>query len=352
MKSLISIIIIVIVGLFTAFMIGFDVNSSNNPLVYDDEQNGLEQQIVIKFSHVVAENTPKGLAAQLFAKLVKEKTDGKVKVEVFPNGILYSDSGELDALITGEVQIIAPAYSKLSGLIPAWQVLDLPFAFPDHESVRNALDGEIGASLFQMLEEHNLKGLAFWSNGFKQISTNTKPLILPADFAGQEFRIMPSSVIEAQFEAFQAKTRRIPFNQTYHNLESGLIDGQENTISNIYSKRFYAVQKFLTISNHGYLGYSVIINKTFWDELPEDVKLAIDEAMNEATLRIRGQSIEINEQQLKQIREYPDIQIHDLSPAEKQLWIEKLEPVYDQFEPVIGEELMHSIKGLRERNEN
>ncbi|KPC98952.1 C4-dicarboxylate-binding periplasmic protein precursor [Geobacillus sp. BCO2] len=169
------------------------------PLVYDDEQKGLEKQIIIYFSHVVAENTPKGLAAQKFAELVEQKTNGRVKVEVFPNGSLYSDGEELDALLRGDVQMIAPSFSKVTELIPEWQVLDLPFLFRDEDDVRRVFTGKVGAELLRMLEAKGMKGLAFWSNGFKQMMSTTRPLIAPDDFRGLRFRIMPSEVIEKQF---------------------------------------------------------------------------------------------------------------------------------------------------------
>ncbi len=200
-------------------------------VVYDDEQKGLQKQIVIYFSHVVAENTPKGLAAQKFAELVKEKTNGRVKVEVFPNGSLYSDEEEIDALLRGDVQMIAPSVSKVTQLLPEWQVIDLPFIFESYDDVERAFTGEVGKRLLAMLEKKEMKGLALWGNGFKQVTSNRRLLIEPSDFSGLKFRVMPSEIIEKQFQLLGAKPIVVPFNHVYESLEKHAFDGQENTIS-------------------------------------------------------------------------------------------------------------------------
>jgi C4-dicarboxylate-binding protein DctP len=348
MKNYIWVLIFVSIGIIVAFMIGFDFQPITDPLAFDDEQDGLDEQIVIKFSHVVAENTPKGLAAQKFAELVHQKTNNKVKVEVFANGILYSDLNEIEALKEGSVQMIAPASSKLSTLFPEWQVLDLPFAFPTYEAVAEAFEGDIGVRLFKLLERESFKGMAFWNNGFKQVTSNQGPLIYPSDFKGQLFRIMPSEVIEAQFDALQARTSKIPFNQTYRHLENHEIDGQENTLSNIYSKKFYEVQQYMTISNHGFLGYAVLMNKDFWNGLPEDIQQRILEAVNETTQWIQEYAVQINQQTLDKIKADSSIQIHHLTPEEKSNWANHLNPIYTQFEPIIGSELMDEVRKIRD----
>lgn len=349
MKTLIGLSLFVIVGFISAFIIGFNPDQTDSKMAFDDEQSGIKDQIVIKFSHVVAENTPKGFAAQRFAELVGRKTDNRVKVEVFPNGILFSDKEELEALKDGKVQMIAPATSKLTSLFPKWQALDLPFAFPTHEAVEEALNGDIGKTLLDELKDEHIKGMAFWANGFKQMTSNRNALIKPNDFKDQSFRIMPSNVIEAQFAAFNATTERMTFNQTYHALEKGQIDGQENTLSNIYSKRLYDIQNYMTISNHGYLGYAVLMNESFWDRLPEDIQVAISESMDEATHWNQQNARQINEQKLDIIKENSDIKTHFLTLEEKREWINQVEPVYEKYEDIIGNQLMKEIRKIRDK---
>lgn len=314
------------------------------PLVYDDEQKGLQNQIIIYFSHVVAENTPKGLAAQKFAELVEQKTDGRVKVEVFPNGSLYSDGEELDALLRGDVQMIAPSFSKVTELVPEWQVLDLPFLFRNDDDVRRVFTGEIGAELLGMLEAKKIKGLALWSNGFKQMMSTTRPLIAPDDFRGLRFRIMPSEVIEKQFRLLGGEPVAVSFDHVYRALEQHEFDGQENTISNIYSKSFYKFQPYITISNHGYLGYAVMMNQAFWDHLPKDIQQKITEAMAEATQWNLQESKAQNERELQQLKRREDVHLYLLSETEKRRWERKLAPLYQEFTRQFGSRLLNEIK--------
>ncbi|MGG4000582.1 TRAP transporter substrate-binding protein [Anoxybacillus kestanbolensis] len=313
-------------------------------VVYDDEQKGLQKQIVIYFSHVVAENTPKGLAAQKFAELVKEKTNGRVKVEVFPNGSLYSDEEEIDALLRGDVQMIAPSVSKVTQLLPEWQVLDLPFIFESYDDVERAFTGKVGKRLLAMLEKKEMKGLALWGNGFKQMTSNRRLLIEPSDFSGLKFRVMPSEIIEKQFQLLGAKPIVVPFNHVYESLEKHAFDGQENTISNIYSKNFYQFQPYLTISNHGYLGYAVIVNQHFWDKLPKDIQQNIAEAMQETTAWNLNQSRKQNEAELEKMKQNSKMHIYELTKKEQEVWKQKFSPLYDEFEWEFGSELLHQIK--------
>lgn len=314
------------------------------PLVYDDEQKGLQNQIIIYFSHVVAENTPKGLAAQKFAELVEQKTNGRVKVEVFPNGSLYSDGEELDALLRGDVQMIAPSFSKVTELIPEWQVLDLPFLFRNDDDVRRVFTGKIGAELLGMLEAKEIKGLALWSNGFKQMMNTARPLIEPDDFRGLRFRIMPSEVIEKQFRLLGGEPVAVSFDHVYRALEQHEFDGQENTISNIYSKSFYKFQPYITISNHGYLGYAVMMNQAFWDRLPKDIQQKITEAMAEATQWNLQQSKAQNERELNELRQREDVHLYELSEREKREWERKFAPLYEEFAKRFGARLLDEIR--------
>lgn len=314
---------------------------------YDDEQEGLNEQIIIRFSHVVAENTPKGLAAQKFADLVQEKTNHKVKVEIYPNGILYSDGEEVDALVRGDIQMIAPTFTNMTEMVPSWQVLDLPFLFENDEHVERVFTGNVGKELIQMVNKNHMKGMTFWSNGFKQMTSNKKPLITPNDFKGQNFRVMPSKVLEKQFNLLGAKAVAQPFNNVYHSLEIHELDGQENTISNIYSKGLYKVQSNLTISNHGYLGYAVIMNDDFWKTLSPPVQNQINSALTETTTWIHKEAKKMNKTQLLEIQQSSSINIYTLTSEQKEEWKDKFLPLYKDKEKKIGTNLINKIKQER-----
>lgn len=349
MKTIFAIIFFISAGLLSAFFIGFDVNSATSPLNVDDEQEGLNDQVVIRFSHVAAENTPKGMAARQFARLVEEKTNGRVKVEVYPNGVLYGDINEWEAIEDGHVEMIAPATSKLTNRFPNWQVLDLPFAFPNHKAVQETYEGAIGETLMKDLDRENVKGMTFWYNGFKQITNNKQPIIHPQDFKRLHFRIMPSPVIKEQFERLQASSSVIPFNKTYKNLEVRFIDGQENTVSNIYSKRFYLQQRYMTLSNHGYLGYVVLINRSFWDNLPAELQEPIQEALRETTEWVKRHSIEINDRYKRALKRTNALEIHMLTKKEKKQWQNALQPVYEKVESDIPKELMEEVHRIQKK---
>jgi tripartite ATP-independent transporter DctP family solute receptor len=335
------------IAIITAIYIGFRPVLFTSPLAYDHEQEGMKERIIIKFSHVVAENTPKGMAAIKFANLVRETLGDRVEIQVYPNGILYSDTEATHALERGDIQLIAPASSHLTESFPEWMALDLPFAFANQAAVTDAFRGEIGAQLFHTLERQHLRGLAFWSNGFKQMTSSKQPLVNPSDFAGQRIRILPSALLEAQFHQLRAKPVVIPFNEVYRNLERGTIDGQENTISNIYTKGLYKVQSYMTLSNHGYLGYAVITNQKFWSSLPEDIRAELEAALSETTKWMNDFAVYINDLQLEEIKQTGGIAITELTEQERELWIRRLDPLYDQFSPMIGEDLVEDIRRLR-----
>lgn len=306
--------------------------------VNDSEQVSPEEKIVIKFSHVVSENTPKGLAAQRFATLVKERTMGRVEVQVFPNSTLYSDGDEIEALKSGTVQMIAPATSKLSRLSPQWQIFDLPFALNDEAEVHREMDGPTGEKLLSSLSASNIQGLAFWDNGFKQMTNGKRPLINPEDFGGLTFRVMINSqVLKRQFEELGAYPVEIQFNDLYHALETNLADGQENTLSNICSKKLYRVQPYLTISNHGYMGYVVMTNAKFWSSLPDDVRLTLESTLHEVTEWERQISAEKNRESMEEVVSYGKVQIHQLTEAERNKWFEALHPLHMEFRDITGE---------------
>lgn len=330
MKVNLKLILSLLVIIMVVFFLTRD-SFKNEIIYYDDDQEGLTEQIVIRFSHVVAENTPKGLAAQRFADLIYKKSNGRVKVEVFPNGSLYNDNDEMTALVQNNVQMIAPTFSKLTDINPDWGLLDLPFFFDSISSVEQTFTGEIGEYLLSSLEDNGIKGLALWSNGFKQMTGSKNPLLLPEDFIGQRFRIMPSPVVEHQFQLLGANAVATPFNTLYYALENDEMDGQENTFSNIHSKRLYELQRYMTISNHGYLGYGVIMNEEYWSELPTEIQLLILEAMAETTDWISKKSQSLNEQKLQEIEGYSEIEIYKLTKDQRKKWKEKLQPVYERF---------------------
>jgi tripartite ATP-independent transporter DctP family solute receptor len=352
MKAFWGICLFVLIGLATAVGFGFSSQFSISPSAYDDEQKGLGQEPVIKFSFSVAENTPKGLAAREFARLVQKKTNDHIKVELFPNSTLYNDTDELEALQRGSIQMIAPSFSNISEIIPEWMVMDLPFAFANEAAVDEAFNGEIGKLLFHTLEPKGIIGLGYWKNGFQQMTSNIGPLIHPADFSDLRFRILPSQVIESQFRLFKATAIPLPFNQVYRSMETGIVDGGENTFSNIYSKKLFQVQKHLTISNHAYLGYGVLMNKDFWDSLPDTDKTAIRESMQEATKWANQNASAVNSRQLQELQKLGNMQIHNLSMEERADWIRTLEPVYDIHAIHIGPKLMDAIRELKSKYAN
>lgn len=306
----------------------------------DWEQVSYEDRIVIKFSHVVAESTPKGQAANRFAALVKERTGGRVEVQVYPNAVLYKDGEEMEALAKGQVQIIAPATAKVAEKFPLWQIFDLPFLFSTEEEVHRLMDGEVGHQLMQMLEPHGIKALAMWDNGFKQITT-TKPVRRLEDFRGIRFRVMPGSrVLERQFRVLGAESVPYGFEDVYKVLEEGRVQGTESPFSNIYSKRFYELQPYLTISDHGFLGYVVLMNGAFWESLPEDVQVIIEETMAEVTQWQREIASEQNATDLEAILATGKVKVWWLPAEERERWQQMMQPVYRDFENLGGRELL------------
>ncbi|WP_075619089.1 DctP family TRAP transporter solute-binding subunit [Paenisporosarcina indica] len=339
------------IGIVLAVFIGYHTLLPQNALPYDDDQEGLSDQIVFKFSHVVAENTPKGQAAAKFAELVDKNSNGTIKIVVFSNGSLFSDIEEINALKDGQVHIIAPSTSKLGMLSTDWGVLDLPYVFPNYEAMVEGIHGKIGNQLLNSLEKEGIKGLAHWSNGFKQFTTNNGPIVVPEDLRGQTFRIMQSDVIKAQFDLLGAESHQESFNSTYNLIEAGTVDGEENTISNIYSKKFYNVQKYLTLSNHGYLGYAVMMDQKVWDQQTENTQKILLEAMNETTTWNDLNSIKLNEEQLELIKQNSSIQLHELTKTEIEKWKTDLDPIYEELSKTIGEELVGEMQELRMRFE-
>src|ERR1700754_2147477 len=287
-----------------------------------------QSPIIIKFSHVVAANTPKGLAAEKFKELAEKYTNGKVKVEVYPNSTLYKDKEELEALQLGAVQMLAPSNSKFGPIgIKEFEVFDLPYILPDLATLRKVNDGPVGQKLLKLLEPKGMIGLAYWDNGFKQMSANKK-LITPADYHGLKFRIQSSKVLEAQFRTLGVVPQVMAFSEVYQALQTGVVDGQENTWSNIYTQKMHEVQKYITETNHGYIGYIVVVNKKFWDGIPPDIRTQLDKAMKEATDYGNGQSQKENDDALAEIKKTGKSEIVKLTPEQDAAMRKALEPVY------------------------
>jgi len=302
-----------------------------------------QQPIVIKFSHVVAENTPKGKGALKFKELAEARTKGRVKVDVYANSTLFKDGEEMQMLELGNVQLLAPSVSKFGPLgVRAFEVFDLPYIFDNEKDLHNVTQGRIGKELFKKLESKGIIGLAFWDNGFKQMSSN-KPLKTPADFRGQKLRIQSPKVLDGQMRALGATPQVMAFSEVYQALQTGVVDGQENTWSNIYTQKFFEVQKYITVSDHGVIEYAVIANKKFWDGLPADMRAALDGAMKDATKYANDIAKQENDEALEKIKASGRSQIIMLTPEEKKAWKKAELKVHRENEGSIGKELIQEI---------
>jgi C4-dicarboxylate-binding protein DctP len=299
-----------------------------------------QSPIVIKFSHVVAADTPKGKAAEKFKELAEKYTDGKVKVEIYPNSTLYKDKEELEALQLGAVQMLAPSNSKFGPIgIKEFEVFDLPYILPDLKTLRKVTDGPLGARLLKLLDSKGMTGLAYWDNGFKQMSANKK-LISPADYKGLKFRIQSSKVLEAQFRALGSIPQVMAFSEVYQALQTGVVDGQENTWSNIYTQKMHEVQKYATVTNHGYIGYVVVVNKKFWDTLPADIRAQCEKAMKESTEFGNSQSAKENDEALEAIKKAGKTEIISLTPEQDEAMRKAMMPVYKDVASRVGQPLI------------
>jgi C4-dicarboxylate-binding protein DctP len=300
--------------------------------------------IVIKFSHVVAEKTPKGQGALKFKELAEKKLPGKVEVQVFPSSQLFGDAKELEALLLGDVQLIAPSLSKFDRYTKKLQVFDLPFLFQDIEAVDRFQSSPDGQALLTSMQRQGLIGLAYWHNGMKQLSTNKDKLERPEDVKGLKFRIQASDVLEAQFRALGANPQKMAFSEVYQALQTGVVDGQENTWSNIFSQKFFEVQKTIAETNHGLIDYMVVTNAKWWDGLPADVRKGLSEAMAEATVYANKLAFDINESDKKKIMDAGKARIQKLSKEDLAAWRKAMAPVWKQFEGGIGADLIEAAQ--------
>ena len=293
------------------------------------------EPIEIKFSHVVAENTPKGQMALKFKELVENKLSGKVTVNVFPNSQLFGDNKVLEAMQLGDVQMAAPALSKFKKYTKKLQIFDLPFLFTDMDSVERFQKGEVGLKLLRSMERKGLVGLGYLHNGMKQLSASS-PLRVPSDVEGKKFRIMSSDVLAAQFLAVNAMPVKKPFSEVFTLLQTKAIDGQENTWSNIYSKKFFEVQDYITESNHGVLDYMVVTSKDFWGSLPKDIREEVGTALSQAIAHGNDIAAKKGQQDKQKIIDSNRSTIIDLTAEQRQLWVDAMKPVWKRFEDNIG----------------
>jgi C4-dicarboxylate-binding protein DctP len=299
-----------------------------------------QSQIVIKFSHVVANDTPKGKGALKFKELAEKYTNGKVGVEVYPNSTLYKDKEEIEALQLGSVQMLAPSTAKFAPLgAKEFEALDLPWLFRDDATYSNAMKGQVGQWLFKKLEAKGILGLAYWDNGFHMTSAN-KPLINPADFQGLKVRISGSKIADRYFRDMGAIPQIMAFSEVYQALQTGVVDGCENTPSNYFTQKFYEVQKDITVSNHAHLQYAVIVNSKFWNGLPADVRGQLDKAMTEATDYTNSIAEKENEENLADIKKTGKTTLHYLTDAQKVAWQNAMQPNYKWAKGRVGGEVL------------
>jgi C4-dicarboxylate-binding protein DctP len=293
---------------------------------------------IIKFSHVVSPDTPKGKGSLKFKELAEKYTNGKAVVEVYPNSQLYKDNEELQALQLGSVQMLAPSLAKFGPLgAREFEVFDLPYILPDKAALRKVTDGALGKRLFGLLAPKGITGLGYWDNGFKDMSANKK-LLMPADFRGLKMRIQSSKVLEAQMRALGAIPQVMAFSEVYQALATGVVDGTENPPSNEYTQKMHEVQKYTMRSQHGYVGYAVITNKKFWDGLPADIRGSLEKAMAEATAFSNEIAQKENDDALEAMRQSGKTEIVELTAEQKAAWHKALEPVYTEMASRVGKE--------------
>lgn len=304
--------------------------------------------ILIKFSHVVADDTPKGKGALLFKKLVDERLAGKVKVEVYPNSTLYGDADEMKALLENKVQLLAPSLSKFEPYTKQLQVFDLPFLFDDLDAVKRFMKRDKSRELLRSMGKHGIQGLAFWNNGMKQLSAN-RPLRLPADARGLNFRIQPSSVLEAQFAAVGAKSQKMAFAETFKALQAGVVQGTENPWSNISSQKFDTVQPYITESDHGTLNYMLISNSKFWASIPYQTRVELDAIIDEVTFAVNKEAEALNQKSREQVITAGHAKVIPLTEQERAAWRQVMEPIWQKYEADIGPDVLRAARIVNRR---
>ena len=302
-----------------------------------------QQPIVIKFSHVVAVNTPKGKGAEYFKKLAEERTNGRVKVEVYPNSSLFKDGEEMEALQLGSVQMLAPSVSKFGPLgAREFEIFDLPFIFDNYDDLHKVTDGAVGKALFKKLDSKGITGLAYWVNGFKDMSAN-KPLRKPEDMKGLKMRIQSSKVLDSEMRAYGALPQVMAFSEVYQAMQTGVVDGSENPPSNFYTQKMHEVQKYLTLTDHGVIEYAVIVNKKFWDGLPADIRTTLEGAMKDTTKYADDIAKKENDDALAAVKASGKTEIITLTPQEKAAWKKASLVVHKENESRVGKETIETV---------
>jgi C4-dicarboxylate-binding protein DctP len=308
--------------------------------------------IIIKFSHVVATETPKGQAANYFKKIAEERTKGRVKIEVYANSSLYKDKEEMEALQLGAVQMLAPSLAKFAPLgVKDFEVFDLPFIFDNYQELHKVTQGPVGAKLLKKLEPKGILGLAYWDNGFKVMSAN-KPLRTLADFKGQKMRIQSSKVLDSEMRAMGAIPQVMAFSEVYQALQTGVVNGTENPPSNLYTQKMHEVQKYVTVSDHGYLGYAVIVNKKFWESLPADIRTILEGAMKDATKFANDVAKKDNDEALAGVKKSGRSQIITLTPQEKAVWKKAMDKAHKENVGRIGADIVKEVYAATGYNPN
>ncbi|STP09464.1 DctP family TRAP transporter solute-binding subunit [Helicobacter cinaedi] len=299
----------------------------------------------VKFAHVVSANTPKGQAADFFAKRVDELSNGKIKVEVFPSAQLVDDDKVFQELTRNNVQMAAPSFSKFTPIAKEFNVWDVPFLFRDTEHLHKVMDSEVGQILKDVVSQKGIVALDYWDAGFKQFSTNKKPIVLPEDAKGQKMRIMSSKVLEEQTKAIGAIPQVLPFGEVYSALSTGVVDAAENPLSNLYNSKFYEVQSSITLSNHGYLGYLVVVSDGFWKQLPDDLKEIFKQALHEATEFERKESEKEEKVLLEKLKkdDTSKTEIITLTPEQVSVWKETMQAIYPKFYDIVSQDLIEKI---------
>lgn len=311
----------------------------NKESVATDDPNKVYE---VKFAHVVSANTPKGRAADFFAKRVNEMTDGRIVVHVFPSAQLVDDDKVFQELKRNNVQLAAPSFSKFTPFAKEFNLWDIPFIFRDTEHLHKVMDGEVGQILKDVVTAKGYVALDYWDAGFKQFSTNKKPIVLPSDVEGQKMRIMSSKVLEEQTKAVKGIPQVLPFGEVYSALQTGVVDAAENPLSNLYNSKFYEVQSSITMSNHGYLGYLVVASEKFWNELPKDLQEKFVAAMKEATAYEREESAKEEAMLLDKLKadDKTGTQIFELTEDQKQQWKDVMIAIYPKFYDLVSQELI------------
>lgn len=306
-------------------------------------------EIVIKFSHVTnTDKHPKGIAASLFEQRVNDEMNGKACVEVFPNSTLYDDDKLLEAMLQGDVQMGAPSLSKFEQFTKLFRLFDLPFVFKNIEAVDEFQMSEAGAAMKESMMRRGLLGLGFWHNGMKQMSAN-KPLLLPTDAAGLKFRVQPSEVIKAQMEAIGVSPQPMAFSEVYGALQTGVVDGQENTWSNIYGQKFFEVQDGSTETNHGVLDYMVVVSTDWWDSLPEDVRRQLATIMDEVTTERNAAVAQVDADARQAILDAGAV-IRELDGEQRQAWVDAMKPVWTEFVADVGQENIDAAQAINAKH--